>query len=241
MDVRWRGFEMRTLFLTICLVAATALGATNVKEATFDSVLANPAAYHRQRVSLVGVVVGNGPNFDFFKNASDTRDLPPASKYFYVVPNSKRGIVGPYDLHRVRVIGIVDASRHGLWGYACEIILEKIELLSPEPVASPTMPTGIFRNEGTKPVLLRLVGGNPESGDYISPKRITSLLLGSGYIKVFAVSGALIAETRITIKRDSPYYDPHNGAFYYRLTDRGIDRVLPILAKGWAKQAREEQ
>jgi hypothetical protein len=229
------------LFLAICLVGATALQAAHSKQATFDSVVENPAAYHHQRVSLVGVVVGNGPNFDFFKNASDTRTLPPASKYFYVVPSNKRRIVGPYDLHQVRVTGIIDATRHGLWHYACEIILEKIELLSSEPVASPTIPTGIFRNEGTKPVLLRLVGGNPESGDYISPNRTASLLLGSGYIKVFAVNGPLIAQTKIAITRNSAYYDPHNGAFYYRLTDRGIERVLPSLAKDWAKQAREEQ
>ncbi|MGH8094555.1 MAG: hypothetical protein ACREIF_13970 [Chthoniobacterales bacterium] len=198
-------------------------------------ILKNPKAYHNRRVSVEGVMVGNGPIFELYKNAPDSQRPAPVSECFYVVSQKGRPLVGTYDLHKVRVTGIVDANRHGNWGNPCTIVLEKIEVLSVKPVAVSQFPTAVFRNEGAKSLVVRLLGGVPEVSFAIPPRSAVETIISDGEeVRVFSASGSPILQDRIRgLERSSPYYDVKTGNFFYRIAGNKIERVLPGLAKDW--------
>jgi hypothetical protein len=205
------------------------LGATD-----FKSLLGNPKAYDGQRVSITGIVIGNGPEFELFQNVSDALNVRSDSRAFYIIAKGKWSRTRPYDLHWVRVTGTVNANRHGFWGYACEISLEKIEALSAGPLTTQPMPFGVFRNETRQTVSVRLFeSSRPQAGFQLGPGDSVSLPINDGRIEVFGVSGALLAKGTLGAQQDSTFYDRKFGAFYYRITGSRIEKVSPASVNYW--------
>lgn len=219
----------------ILLIAALVAISTSCASASeFVSILTNPQAYNHQHVSLVGVVVGDGPEFELFETASDARNIVAASRSFFVRAKGPWKRVRPYDLHRVRVIGMVQADRHGIWGNPCEILLEKIEVLSRGPVIPPSMPFGVFRNEGSKEVSVKLFSSaGVQATFHLSPQESVELPINDGTIKVFSLGELLIADGSLEVNRLSRYYDVKHGTFYYRITDKRVEKMLPNAVNYW--------
>jgi hypothetical protein len=105
---------------TILLIAAS-------DGSEFQRLLANPFAYHKKRVCLVGFAHVEGESFVLYENAkaaaqfSDSRAVSVAQQ------------IGGSSYDRlnnrwVKIVGIVDAHSHGLWNLPCEILLERAEV-----------------------------------------------------------------------------------------------------------------
>jgi hypothetical protein len=226
---RRRLFSRALALLTTAAIVK--IGSLNA--ATFQEVLKNPRAYDHQRVSVVGVVRGDGPEFYFYQNANDAKAAVKGPTFLVVGPDDWKG-QGPYDMRKVRITGRVDARRHGFWGHRATILLEKIEVLS-DRVAPPSSPFVVFCNEGSKRVSVHFGPAGVEATFDLDPKERIELpyMMAGSAIKVFSPKGALIVQENVRPERNSPYYDKENAAYFYRITDSKIERVLPSEAKSW--------
>lgn len=212
------------------------LGAASVAadDNSFQDVLLNAKAYHGQRVSLVGTVVGNGPLFQLYKSGSDSqRPAPPSQSIQLVWEKGWRK--GLYDLHKVRIIGVVDANRHGPWGNPCTISLENMSMLSPNTTTLSRFPSAVFRNERSDSVTVKSHGGNPEVEFPLAPAASMLTFVANGEtIVVFSRGGKVLARSKIgDLRGNSPYYDMKTGNFFYRIVDNRIERVFPDAARTW--------
>jgi hypothetical protein len=222
---RWR-------YLCIALLITGAYVARADKH--FQEVIRHPQAYDRHRVSLVGVAVGNGPLFQLYKSGPDTQRPAPASESIQLIWQ-KGWKKGSYDLHKVRVIGVVDATRHGLWGNPCTILIESIVVLSPDTVVFSNFPSAVIRNDRSSLVLVELSGGNPDVKFSIPAETsISTIVSNGGNISVFSSDGKLIVRDKIRgLQAGSQYYDKRTGNFFYRIVGNRIEPVLPDSAKNW--------
>ena len=113
-------------------------------------------------------------------------------------------------------------------------VLALVDLL-PEK-KDPSIPYGVFRNEGSEAIWVRLLRGKPLTEFYLSPKRSIAVPLSDGEIQVISLNphnGALLADKKNLIERTSHYYDAKNGKFYYRIADKEIEQVLPEKGMSW--------
>jgi hypothetical protein len=226
--LRFRSSRIFCAAVTLAVLQTSRAGAA----ATLESVLKDPRAYDHQHVVLVGVVRGNGPNFELFANAKDAQSVAKASNSVLLVASDKWKGRGPYSMRLVRVSGIVEANKHGLWGNPCEISLENIEVLS-GPVAPWSIPFAVFRNEDSKPVAMRVGPPRLAARFSLDPKEVVEVPISNGLIRVLSVSGSLLAEAPINALPGPPYYDGANGAAYYRIRNKRIERVLPAVGRSW--------
>jgi hypothetical protein len=218
----------------ICALLATSIFVPRLGAIDFKSLLGNPKAYDGQRVSVIGVVIGDGPEFELFQNVSDALDPKSDSRAFYVIAKGKWARTRPYDLHSVRITGTVNTNRHGIWGYAGQISLETIEVLSAGPLTTQSMPFGVFRNETRKTIAVRLFDSSgPQAGFQLGPGDSVSLPISDGRIEVFDIGGKLLAKDILGARRNSKNYDRKFGAFYYRITTARIEKVLPTSGMYW--------
>lgn len=226
--------SIRQQVISSTLVSILAITPQLVAGTNFRSVINDPKAYDHKRVTVEGVVIGNGPEFELFETAGDARTITSPSKSFYLVSKDPRSLQsGLYNLRRVRVTGVVDTSLHGTWGNPCGILLEKITALS-TPLSAPLIPVAVFRNEESRPIIVRLVGGNPEGEFSIPPKTAVDSPISNGQkIEVTSSDGSLIARGTLRVKKDSPYFDSQTGFFFYRISDKKIEPVLPVSARDW--------
>lgn len=229
--------HFRSIRILLFIAIAFVMGESSLHGESLSSVLKSPASYHHKRITLVGILRGEGPMFELFENEADAVAMTaPKSIYMVAPPTWKKG--GPYDLRRARVTGVVDAKRHGIWGNPCALTPEKIEVLS-GPVAPWPDLVVVFRNEKQAPVVLHL-GTPPSNSDFtLQPKECIDVGGWAGEdkqatpVRALSARGALVAKTEITIRRSRPYYDPMNAALYYRITNGRIEKVLPSVAKNW--------
>src|SRR5438270_5715191 len=121
--------SIRTLMVCGLLV----FFASSVSSQTLDAVLKSPASFHRKRISVVGILRGDGPMFELYETSQEAVAMTAPKSVYIVAPRGWRK-KGPYDLRRARVTGVVDATRHGAWGNPCAIMPEKLEAFS-GPVA----------------------------------------------------------------------------------------------------------
>lgn len=225
-------FRFIKLFSFVATTALFGIGCLHAEQ--IGSVLVSPASYHHKRVSLVGILRGHGPIFELYDNITDAIAMR-APKSVWVITSEHSRQSGPYDLRRVRVTGIVDANRHGIWGNPCSLSSEKIEILS-GPVAPWPDSVGIFRNDRRTPVFLRF-GVPPTDTEFtIQPEEHIEVTLRANQsptVRAFWPISSLVAKTRIVRHENPPYYDPLNAALYYRITDSKIEQVLPAAATSW--------
>jgi hypothetical protein len=195
------------------------------------AILKSPGSYNHRRVSLVGVLRGQGPVFELFETPADALSMKP-SRGIHLIASAKWRKAGPYDLRRARVAGVVDANWHGVWGNPCAMSLDTVEVLS-GPVAPWPDVVAVFRNERTRPVWLHF-GTPPTDTDFmVRPKECIDVNIQNTTVRVFSPKATLLIEAQILKRPAMPYYDSANAASYYRITDNRVETVLPSVAMEW--------
>jgi hypothetical protein len=221
--------------LTVC--GLLVFVGNSLSSQTLDAVLKSPASFHRKRISVVGILRGEGPMFELFESSKDAVAMTARKSVYIVAPRgwSKKG---PYDLRRARVTGVIDAKRHGAWGNPCAMTPEKIEVLS-GPVAPWPDAVAIFRNERNTSIVLRF-GVPPTDSEFrLNPKEYVDVSgwsrenKGSTPLRVESTDGSSLAETMIAVPWGGPYYDSINAASYYQINGTKVEPVLPSEAKKW--------
>lgn len=215
---------MLRAILIVLLVGTKLVNAVDVR-----AIIANPHLYDTKRVTITGVIHGDGPTFELFESAADG-DKPNSQRKSIFIRATKPLEGGrSYNLRRVRVTGVIDANRHGLWGNACELQLESIRVLSSEPVAVPSIPIGVFRNERSSSIVISLYDrrGEVQATFGLGPKGFIQVPVQDGSIGIFTTSDDLIATKALDIRTASPFYDTKYSAFYFLINEKGIKKVLP--------------
>lgn len=232
MELRFRIFRGAA----VAVIIVTGLLVSEAAAIDLESLLRNPQRYHGDRVSIVGVVVGDGPEFELYSSANAARQISDPSQSVFVRARPEWRRERPFNLHLVRVTGTVDAKHHGIWGNPCEISLEHIEALSKEPVTHSKIPTGLFRNERSDTVSVRLLttAESIQGAFELGPGDSVGLPIGDGKIQVLNGDGSVVVEDTLGIHRGSKYYDRKHGAFYYRIVGNRLEKVLPSNVKYWS-------
>jgi hypothetical protein len=202
----------------------------------FTSIISAPARYHNEVVTLMGVVVGDGPEFELFRDASAAQRERNPSKSILLITQPRWKPKETYNMRMVRVTGRVDANQHGFWGNPCTIVVDAIKPIS-APLASSKASSAIFRNETSKPLIVQLIKKNGGTFFPILPKGLIEVDGESSVVRVSSSAGSLMFEERIIANKNSPFYDSRNGDFYYRILNRKIERVLPSDAVTWREEA----
>jgi hypothetical protein len=235
----YREFRVRGIPINRWMILALALAVlgpfNKLRAEDLESVLRAPARYHHKRVTLTGVLVGDASFLELFKNASDAKEDDGRNSARLVPPDNWQQRE-PYDMRRARVVGIVDANVRNRWGNPFELKLEKLVVLS-GPVIPWQDSTMIFYNDTEAAVLLR-VGVPPTQTELlIPPKKYDGFssfeLQYSSLVQVMTANGKPVFEDKISVGPKAPYYDAKNGASYFRIKDKRIERVSPATAASW--------
>src|SRR5437660_11637570 len=99
------------IFLLLSLIISLSIEvveAAAVEAADFQSVLRNPNAYQHKRVSVTGVVRGNGPTMELFRDALAARSVARASESILVIAPQGWRPGRPYAMRVVRITGTVE-------------------------------------------------------------------------------------------------------------------------------------
>ena len=113
-------------------IAAIALGTTiafAVTSPDFQRVLANPAAFHGKRVTLVGVAEVTNNEFWIYPDAFSAKKGD-FTKAVFVMRDPKGPLYKELNKHWLKISGTVDAKARLPLGYGpCAISLDQVELL----------------------------------------------------------------------------------------------------------------
>lgn len=208
--------------------------AAELQRPSFQSLISDPSHYHRKLVSLVGVVIGNGPEFVFYKNRGDGRKPVAASKAIRLIAKDD-SLHGLFDSYRVKVSGVVDAYQHGFYGYACTIWVSRIERLSEYPVVKPEFPMAVFLNDTNETILIHVDGDSVSTNTVATSHFAAEAFINEGArITVSSAQGTPLVRSKVSkLLPSSPYYDRKSQKFFYRVSERTIDRVPASVGKLW--------
>ena len=210
-------------------------------EVRFDDLMRNPSRFHQQQVTVTGLAEV-GYTIELWRDvrARHRVDLKRVITVVQRVDEARRGsVIAPHseaNLYWVKVTGIVDTHLHGRVGdEPFQLLLEHLEIL-PGPRERQFLPVlGYFRNDTS--ITVRLTAYRP-SGKYAEtgagPGGITEIAIHKGKVVVSRLSGKPLAQCELTSPRGAgSYYDPQRKAYYFRITNTGIQPVLPQGARGW--------
>jgi len=233
---KFRVWDTRINKWMILVLALALLSPPNqLRAEDLDSVLRAPARYNHKRVTLTGVLLGDASFLELYRNASDAKEEDERKAARLILPRNWRK-PEPYDMRRARVVGIVGANRHGRRAYPFELKLETLVVLS-----GPVMPwkdsVMVFYNDTEAAVLLR-VGVPPTQTELLIPPKnddgfLSLELQYSVRVQVMTANGKRLFENKINVGPKSPDYDAKNGASYFRIKDKTIERVSPAKAASW--------
>jgi len=133
----------------------------------------------------------------------------------------------------VRVTGVVEAHRHGIWGNACVLVLKRIEVLSDAPATHPGYPVAVIRNESSEGYSIRAGPPGLEAELSIGPRQFLLLPRYDGTLTVLGRDGAVVARQKLNATRESANFDSAGMVFYYRITDRKLEAVKSAEARRW--------
>ena len=221
---------------TILALALAVLGPfSQLRAEDLGSVLKAPARYSHKRVALTGILLGDASFLELFTSTSAAKQED-GRKSARLVPPSNWQQSEPYDMRRARVVGIVDANVRDRWGHPFALKLEKLVVLS-----GPVMPwkdsVMVFYNATEAAVLLR-VGVPPTQTELLIPSKghdgfLSLELEYSTLVQVMNEKGRRLFEDKVNVGPKAPYYDAKNGASYFRIKDKTIERVPPAGAANW--------
>jgi hypothetical protein len=224
----WRLF--RTVGIGVLLIAGSApLSAQDVA-----SVARSPTRYQNKRIDLVGILRGEqGPEFELYSNRKEALSMTPHNAIRLKMANNWKKSAQAYDLRRVRITGVVDASKWRARGNACSISVETLEIIS-GPVANWPDIAVVLKNEGGAAVSVSLRNGPFSHVFELLPGEVENKYVkGQGTLTVSSRDGKVIASLTMIAEPRTSYYDPVNSAFYYRVIKNTIEKVLPASAAHW--------
>lgn len=222
-----------------CLIALAILLVASSSPVAFKDVLQNPRAYHHQRVSVSGVARVEGESFVLYDNLRDAEKLAGPSKAISVAQKVNERTHDDLDNHWVTITGIVDADRHGMWNYSCEILLENVQALRRPAGKKRIVITGTFRNQTSTSVHVAL--RDTKAGKYaefeLGPTGIDEVAIQGGSVEATDLAGKLVAQLKLlSPNANAYYYDPARHTYFYRISDGKIERVPPNEGKKWTKR-----
>ena len=109
-------------FSALTLLAIVGLGgcAATPHSTSVNAVVAKPAAYNRQLLTVIGVATGDGPAIEVFETVADAQGLD-SKKALFVRSTVRKSGQMRSDMRKVRVTGQVHAEDHGIWGNPCAL------------------------------------------------------------------------------------------------------------------------
>ena len=235
----YRKFRVWGIPINKCMILGAALAmlapSKQLHAEGLDSVLRAPARYNHKRVTLTGVLMGDASFLELFRNASDAKEGD-GRKAVRLVPPENWQQGASYDMRRARVIGMVDANVRSRWGHPFVLKLERLVVLS-GPVLPWQDSVMVFYNDTETSVLLR-VGAPPTQTELLIPPKkhdgfLSLELQYSTVVQVMTSNGKPVFESKINVGPKAPYYDTKNGASYFRVKDKTIERVSPATAANW--------
>ena len=222
-------FTCTSVLIALALLTRSTFAAPTTD---FQKVLTEPRAFNGKRVTLIGVASISGAEFYLYPGADEARK---AGAAVFVDRNLKGPRLDRLSNHWLKVTGIVRAERHGPFNdNPCEVWLERFEVLPEPPLPSHNI-YGIFRNDTSTPVNVRIYRPDGYS-DFGVPSRSTSTqgIEQHSSAAVTSPSGKLIAKSDlIPSKGQSQYFDSVNRSYYYRIGDSKIELVPPGETKAW--------
>ena len=224
----------RYLSVLSLLVVATS------SAAEFKQLLDDPVAYHHRRVTINGVARVEGLTFELYARPSDANLYAPADRALSISQNVNGPRHDKFDNRWVKVTGIVDAKRHGMWGYRCVIFLENVQLLRRPPAGPPhVVISGVFRNDGPQDTSVVLLdqAGKIYAEFPVPVHEVNGTGLRKGAAEVREPSGKVISRYGLLSDRDSPYLDRASHTYYYRISNGRIEGISPSKAKSWSSKA----
>ena len=219
--------------LTLELLAIVVLNgcAATTHATSVSDIVARPAAYNGQRLTVIGVATGDGPAIELFDSVADAQGLDSKKALFVRSEVRKSGRVRS-DMRKVRVTGQVHAEDHGIWGNPCALHSTTIEVLS-DRLAAAEPPPGVFRNESQLTITVSITGQvstqfelAPGTADTVPLSRVST-------VEIRAQDKTLLARKTVVQSAKTPYYDQGNGVLYYRFAHGRIERVLPDAGRKW--------
>lgn len=224
----WR--LLRILAIGISMTAAN----FSIRAQDVASVVRSPNRYQGKRIALVGILRGEqGPEFELYSNQEDALAMTPHKAIRLKMDDKWKKSAPAYDLRRVRITGVVDASEWRARGNACSISVEGLDVLS-GPVAKWPDIAVVLKNEGGAAVSVSLRHGPFSHVFELLPNEVENKYInGKGTLAVSSLEGRVLARMTIVARPRTSYYDSVNSAFYYRIVRSTIERVSPESAARW--------
>jgi len=220
-------------FSALTLLAIVVLGgcAATPHSTSVNAVVAKPAAYNRQLLTVIGVATGDGPAIEVFDSVADAQGLD-SKKALFVRSKVRKGGQIRYDMRKVRVTGQVHAEDHGIWGNPCALHSAAIEVLS-DRLAVAKNPPGVFRNESQLTITVSIAGQISTQFELAPGTAETQPLSRVCTVEIRTQDKTLLARKTVIQSAKTPYYDQVVGVLYYRFANGRIERVLPEAGRKW--------
>ena len=219
--------------LTLELLAIVVLNgcAATTHATSVSDIVARPAAYNGQRLTVIGVATGDGPDIEVFNSVADALGLD-SKKALMVRGDLSKNAHKRYDMRKVRVTGRVHMEDHGIWGNPCALRSATIEVLSGR-LATAKDPAAVFRNDSQRAITVSIIGQvftqfelAPGTADTVPLSRVST-------VEIRAQDKTLLARKTVVQSAKTPYYDQVVGVLYYRFVNGRIERVLPEAGRKW--------
>jgi len=226
--------------LWIKSVVVCSIGITIVSQSyalQLSEILKNPRRFDAQSVSLTGVADVEGDQFILYENAEAALKTELNHAIFVRQP------VSTVNLDRLRgrwvkVIGILDAERHGPRGigFACDVLLQHVSLAGGRLVRLPVGVLGRFRNETGTDVHVKLFDNH--SGLYaefdVPRQGFNGLAVKSGQVIVTTLGGSAVTKGDILVNVEPRLtLTGETAILYFRITTHGVESVAPNVGKKW--------
>lgn len=222
----------RISFLTSQLLAVDLLnGAATTDSTSVNAVLARPAAYDRQLVTVVGVATGDGPEIEVFDSVAQAKTLD-SKRALFVRGDPRKTAQARYDMRKVRVTGQLHCEDHGTWGNPCALHSATIERLS-DRLAAARNPSGVFRNDSEETITISIKGQISTQFDLRPGTAETQPLSHIFTMEIRTQNKTLLARKTLVQAAKGQYYDEVAAVLYYRFVNGKIERVLPAAGRKW--------
>lgn len=203
----------------------------------FKELVRNPRAYHRQKVTITGVARIQGLTFELYGSPADAKQLTDAKQALLISIATDGPRYDQLDNRWVVIKGVVNAEKHGNWGYPCVIFLDSVEPLPVRPAGKPFKNiTGVFRNEDPTEIKVLLFdqAGKTYAEFSISPQGINGTGIRKGTAEVRGPNGRIVARHRVlTSQHHLPYRNGDDETYYFRIRDGRIADATAFEGTQW--------